>query len=296
MTATAVILPPGETLGGFRIREAVGLGGMAVVYRAEQLSLNREVALKVLSPELGSDEVFSDRFRREGMHVATARSSKHHPDLRRRQGQGAALPGHAARRRDDAGRTHAGRAPVGRGNRAYPRADRRWPRCRARNRTRSSRHQAAEHPGHGARSPVPDGLWCGEAGRVGRADRHGRVCRKFSLCRARTGPRDADVARHRCLRPHRRPLPVSDWRGSLSRTTPTPACCSPTSTSPRLSVPLPEAREFNSVVEQGMAKDAADRYPSASELITATERSSRRSTSCAPASAAHIPVNPGPAA
>jgi serine/threonine protein kinase len=70
MTATAVILPPGETLGGYRIRDAIGVGGMAVVYRAEQLSLNREVALKVLSLDLGRDEVFSERFRREGMHVA----------------------------------------------------------------------------------------------------------------------------------------------------------------------------------------------------------------------------------
>ena len=57
MTATAVILPSGETLGGFRIVDVLGLGGMAVVYRAEQLSLHREVALKVLSAELGRDEV-----------------------------------------------------------------------------------------------------------------------------------------------------------------------------------------------------------------------------------------------
>lgn len=70
MSATAVILAPGETLGGFRLEEVIGVGGMAVVYRATQLSLEREVAVKVLSPELTTDEVFSERFRREGTHVA----------------------------------------------------------------------------------------------------------------------------------------------------------------------------------------------------------------------------------
>lgn len=72
-----MILPPGETLGGFRVIEALGVGGMAVVYRAEQVSLHREVALKVLSPELGTDEVFCERFRREGMHV----SRLDHPNI-----------------------------------------------------------------------------------------------------------------------------------------------------------------------------------------------------------------------
>lgn len=70
MSATAVILAPGESLGGFRLGEVIGVGGMAVVYRATQLSLDREVAVKVLSPELTTDEVFSERFRREGTHAA----------------------------------------------------------------------------------------------------------------------------------------------------------------------------------------------------------------------------------
>lgn len=70
MSATAVIMPSGEVLGGFRVGDVIGVGGMAVVYRARQLSLNREVALKVLSLDLGTDELFLERFRREGMHVA----------------------------------------------------------------------------------------------------------------------------------------------------------------------------------------------------------------------------------
>ena len=59
---------------------------------------------------------------------------------------------------------------------------------------------------------------------------------------------------------------------------------------PRL--PLPEAREFNGVIERGMAKDAVDRYPSASALILATERSLDDLPPAFATSTAHLPVNP----
>ena len=57
-------------MGGFQIVDVIGVGAMAVVYRAEQLSLGRQVALKVLSLQLSSDEEFRERFRREGNNVA----------------------------------------------------------------------------------------------------------------------------------------------------------------------------------------------------------------------------------
>jgi serine/threonine-protein kinase len=57
-------------LGGYRIDDIIGIGGMAIVYRAEQLSLGRPIALKVLAPQLSMDEAFRERFRREGKHVA----------------------------------------------------------------------------------------------------------------------------------------------------------------------------------------------------------------------------------
>ncbi len=50
---------------------------MAVVYLAEQIGLKRQVALKVLSPELGEDAEFRERFRREGENVAALE----HPNI-----------------------------------------------------------------------------------------------------------------------------------------------------------------------------------------------------------------------
>ncbi|MCC6783096.1 MAG: serine/threonine protein kinase [Planctomycetes bacterium] len=61
-------LPP--QLGDFRLREVLGAGGMGVVYLAEQVSLGREVALKVVRPELLFFEGARERFRREIEAVA----------------------------------------------------------------------------------------------------------------------------------------------------------------------------------------------------------------------------------
>ena len=60
------MLESGTIVAGYRIDGVLGQGGMGVVYRATQLSLNREIALKVLASEFGEDPGFRARFRREG--------------------------------------------------------------------------------------------------------------------------------------------------------------------------------------------------------------------------------------
>ena len=64
------MLQSGDTLAGYRIEGVAGLGGMGVVYRATQLSLDRPVALKVLASTLVGNRTFRERFRREGRHAA----------------------------------------------------------------------------------------------------------------------------------------------------------------------------------------------------------------------------------
>ncbi len=63
-------LEPGTVLGGFWIEERLGAGGMAVVFRARDETLDRVVALKVLAPALTADEEFRERFIRESRAAA----------------------------------------------------------------------------------------------------------------------------------------------------------------------------------------------------------------------------------
>lgn len=58
-------------MGRYELIEKVGGGGMAVVYKAKDLFLNRTVAVKILRPEFSSDEDFVHRFRREAQAAAS---------------------------------------------------------------------------------------------------------------------------------------------------------------------------------------------------------------------------------
>jgi serine/threonine protein kinase/formylglycine-generating enzyme required for sulfatase activity len=67
----------GRVVGQFRIEKLLGRGGMAVVYLARQLDLDREVAVKVLSAKLTADPRQVDQFARE----ARALAKLEHPNV-----------------------------------------------------------------------------------------------------------------------------------------------------------------------------------------------------------------------
>ncbi len=64
-------------IGGFQLGVKLGQGGMGAVYRATQLSIGREVALKLMAPEVARNTTFAERFLRE----AIAMGAINHPNV-----------------------------------------------------------------------------------------------------------------------------------------------------------------------------------------------------------------------
>jgi serine/threonine protein kinase len=69
MTAAAD-LPVGSIFAGYRIDGLISRGGMGVLHRATQLSLDRTVGLKLIAPEFADDRLFRERFKREARLAA----------------------------------------------------------------------------------------------------------------------------------------------------------------------------------------------------------------------------------
>jgi len=67
----------GARLKHFELQKLLGRGGMGAVYLAQDTSLDRPVALKVLAPEVGVDAGIISRFERE----ARAQARLHHPNV-----------------------------------------------------------------------------------------------------------------------------------------------------------------------------------------------------------------------
>lgn len=77
MQGVTVIAEPRVLSGRYRVDEAIGRGGMARVYRGYDLTLGRDVAIKILDRELANDNAFRTRFRLE----AQAASRMSHPTI-----------------------------------------------------------------------------------------------------------------------------------------------------------------------------------------------------------------------
>ena len=70
-------IPPGRRIGPYQVGALIGAGGMGEVYRATDTRLGREVAIKILPPDVAADAERLGRFRREAQVLAAL----NHPNI-----------------------------------------------------------------------------------------------------------------------------------------------------------------------------------------------------------------------
>ena len=70
-------LAPGAQIGPYEVLSVVGAGGMGQVYRATDMRLKRQVAIKILPPSVAADHVRLAQFQREAEVLA----SLNHPHI-----------------------------------------------------------------------------------------------------------------------------------------------------------------------------------------------------------------------
>ena len=70
MLCGKMTLAAGSTLGHYEVQGLIGKGGMGEVYRARDMKLERDVALKLLPPQFARDPERLARFRREAKLLA----------------------------------------------------------------------------------------------------------------------------------------------------------------------------------------------------------------------------------